>query len=158
MIEKMTRYDFILLSGSKEAFMDSLSELGVMDIQHSAKPVDVKSEAMLTRLEALNDEIKRIEKGTDSQLEELRQDLRQLEKESAAVIHWGEYDTEKLGAIGLPVRFWCVPEKKFDPSWAEAAVLQEVEREDGKVWFVTVGDADIPFTPLPSPARDIAEV
>ena len=158
MIEKMTRYDFILLSGSKEAFMDSLCELGVMDIQHSAKPVDVKSEAMLTRLDAINDEIKRIEKGSDPRLEELRLDLRQLEKESAAVIHWGEYDTEKLDSIGLPVKFWCVPEKKFDPSWADNTVLQEVEREDGKVWFVTVGDADIPFTPLPAPARDIAEV
>ena len=158
MIEKMTRYDFILLSGRKEAFLDSLCELGVMDIQHSAKPVDERSSAMLTRLEALRAEIKRIEKGSDAHLEELEAERRQFDKEAAVISRWGEYDRAKLNALGLPVKFYSVPEKKYDPEWEQSALIQEVERDKGKVWFVTVGPADIPFTPLPTPSRDLAEL
>ncbi len=158
MIEKMTRYDFILLSGRKEAFLDSLCELGVMDIQHSSKPVDARSEGMLSRLEALRAEIRRIEKGTDAHLEELEAERKLLDKEAAAISHWGEYDREKLKALGLPVKFYCVPEKKYDPEWEQSALIQEIERDKGKVWFVTVGPADIPFAPLPEPSRDLAEL
>ena len=158
MIEKMTRYDFILLSGRKEAFIDSLCELGVMDIKHSSKPVDGKSEAMLSRLEALTAEIKRIERGSDAHLEELEQDKKQLQKEAESISHWGEYDREKLKALGLPVRFYCVQEKKFKEEWASECVLQEIEREKGKVWFVVVGDSAIPDTPLPEPRHDAAEM
>ena len=158
MIEKMTRYDFILLSGRKEAFIDSLSKLGVMDIQHSARPVDARSESMLSRLEEIRGEISRIEKGTDAHLEELLSEKKQLEKEQASVSHWGEYDSAKLNALGLSVQFYCVPEKKFDPAWAESTLLQEVERDHGKVWFVTVGPSCIPVAPLPAPGRELSEV
>ncbi len=158
MIEKMTRYDFILLSGRKEAFLDSLRELGVMDIQHSAKSVDDTSEAMLVRLDALKSEIRRIEKGSDPHLDELKAEKKQLEKEAAVISRWGEYDREKLNALGLQVNFYCVPEKKFDPQWSRDFALQEIEREKGKVWFVTVGPVDIPFSPLPTPNRDLSEV
>ena len=158
MIEKMTRYDFILLSGRKEAFIDSLCELGVMDIKHSSKPVDDKSETMLSRLEALTAEIKRIERGSDAHLEELEQDRKQLQKEAESIAHWGKYDREKLKALGLPVRFYCVQEKKFKEEWASECVLQETEREKGKVWFVVVGDSAIPDTPLPEPRHDAAEM
>ena len=158
MIEKMTRYDFILLSGRKEAFLDSLCELGVMDIQHSAKPIDAHSEGMLSRLEALRAEIRRIEKGTDAHLEELEAERKQLEKEGAAIARWGKYDKEKLDALGLPVHFYCVPEKKYDPDWEQNALIQEVERDKGRVWFVTVGPAEIPFAPLPAPSRDMDEL
>ena len=40
MIEKMTKYSFILLSADKEKFLEDLTELGVVDITRSSKPVD----------------------------------------------------------------------------------------------------------------------
>ena len=40
MIEKMTRYNFILLGGEEEKFLADLQELGVVDITRSFKPVD----------------------------------------------------------------------------------------------------------------------
>ncbi|MBR5054531.1 MAG: hypothetical protein IKX07_02910, partial [Bacteroidales bacterium] len=66
MIEKMTRYDFILLSGQKEEFIRELGTLGVMDITRSSKPVDEKSDALLSELEAVRAEIRRISKGSDA--------------------------------------------------------------------------------------------
>ena len=53
MIEKMTRYDFVLLSGLKDEFIERLASLGVMDITRSDKPVDADSEELLASIEAL---------------------------------------------------------------------------------------------------------
>ncbi len=50
MITKMTRYDFILLCGEKESFLNELQELGVVDIARSSKPVDGKSAAMMEKI------------------------------------------------------------------------------------------------------------
>lgn len=49
MIEKMTKYSFILLSGESEVFLGNLQELGVVDIQRSRKPVDERSAALLDK-------------------------------------------------------------------------------------------------------------
>ena len=43
MIEKMTRYDFILPASAKDGFLEKLASLGVMDITRSLKPVDAHS-------------------------------------------------------------------------------------------------------------------
>lgn len=50
MIDKMTKYSFILLTGESEAFLGKLQELGVVDITRSVKPVDEKSAQMFDRL------------------------------------------------------------------------------------------------------------
>ena len=47
MIEKMTRYDFILLKGEEEEFLLKLQELGVVDVNRSSRPVDSDSLAMV---------------------------------------------------------------------------------------------------------------
>ena len=158
MIEKMTRYDFILLSGNRDSFLESLGKLGVMDVTRSSRPVDERSAAMLSEIESVSGEISRIEKGKDAHLSELEADLSSLHKEADSCAGWGEYDRGKLDSLGIPVRFYCVPEKKYDDSWADAFAIQEVERDKGKVWFVAFGEADIPAEPLPAPARSIGEV
>ncbi len=158
MIEKMTRYDFILLSGNKDSFLDKLSELGVMDITRSSKPVDAESEQMLARMDALKAEIRRIEKGSDSHLTGLQDERRYLDKELSAAAVWGDYDRQKLHSLGLPLHFYCVPEKKFDIAWAEACLLQETAREKGKVWFVVIGETAVSATPLPEPVRPVSEI
>ncbi|MBO4455699.1 MAG: ATPase V [Bacteroidales bacterium] len=153
MIEKMTRYDFVLLSSGKDGFIDALSALGVMDITRSAKPVDEKSASLLSEIEAVDACISRIAKGTDAHLKELQDALRSLQKEAESVSHWGEYDLARLNSLGVPVNFYCVPEKKYDESWAEQYAVAETDRERGKVWFVAVGDNDIPATPLAAPTK-----
>ena len=50
MIEKMTKYSFILLSSDTEEFLLQLQSTGMMDITRSRKPVDEKSSALLGRI------------------------------------------------------------------------------------------------------------
>ncbi len=49
MIDKMTKYSFILLSGDQEKFLEEIRDLGVVDITRSSKPVDRKSADMLDK-------------------------------------------------------------------------------------------------------------
>ena len=71
MIEKMTRYDFVLLSSDKEGFLEQLRELGVVDIKRSDRAVDERSEQMLEGIRLAKKEIELVEAGTDAHLEEL---------------------------------------------------------------------------------------
>ena len=52
MIEKMTKYSFVLLSADKEEFLSGLQDLGLVDITRSEKPVDDNTAAMLADIEA----------------------------------------------------------------------------------------------------------
>lgn len=49
MVGKMLKYSFILLNGESEAFLETLQELGVVDIERSSKPIDEKSSEMLEK-------------------------------------------------------------------------------------------------------------
>ena len=157
MIEKMTRYDFILLSGQKEEFIRELGTLGVMDITRSFKPVDEKSEALMSQLEGVKAEIRRISKGSDAHLRELLAERSELAKEAEALVHWGDYDRSKLESLGIPVRFYCVPDKSFDDEWAEQYPLEVLDSAKGKTWFVVFGASDFPATPLPAPSQSLGE-
>ena len=57
MIEKMTRYNFILLGGEEEKFLADLQELGVVDITRSFKPVDDASNQLLLQAENLKNAV-----------------------------------------------------------------------------------------------------
>ena len=48
MISPMTKYSFVLLSEQTEGFLSKIQDLGVIDITRSLKPVDGKSEALLS--------------------------------------------------------------------------------------------------------------
>lgn len=47
MIVKMTKYSILLLSGKKDAALEKIQKIGLMDITRSAKPIDKTSELML---------------------------------------------------------------------------------------------------------------
>lgn len=76
MIEKMTKYSFLLLSGEEEKFLSALQELGVVDITRSTKPIDDSSEKMLGITEdyrkALN-ELNKIDYSSDKDLDKIRE-------------------------------------------------------------------------------------
>ena len=157
MIEKMTRYDFILPAKAKEGFLETISSLGVVDITRSSKPVDTRSEELLRRIESLKVLIGQIEKGTDPHYRELISELDEADKEVELLRVWGDYDRSKLDALGLDYAFYCTPEKKFDPSWESDYALMEVEREKGKVYYIVVSPGDFPQTPLPTPEHTLSE-
>ena len=159
MIEKMTKYSFILPSGRQEEFISRLSELGIVDIKRSAVPVDSRSEEMLAGIERLKGEIRDLENGSDERLASLLSEKTELERTLAEVEPWGEHDLGKFASLGLDIHFYIAPSNRFEPSWAEDYALQTVSEKDGRTWFVVVGDASgFPLSAVPAPEAKASDV
>ena len=102
MIERMTKYSFVLLASQKDEFLQSLQQLGVVDITRSDKPVDDRSAALLAEADVLSREIADISAGFDAHLTDLRASLAELLKERDEIAPWGSWDRDLLphGAAG----------------------------------------------------------
>ena len=157
MIEKMTKYSWILLGGDKQEFLESLRSLGVVDITRSAKPVDEHSEQMLEAIEAAKALEKDIMIGSDARLRKLQSERDEIALMLDEVSVWGTYDKQKLESLGIPVSFYCVQSKKFEPLWAENFPLEVICEKDGKTWFVTLGAEDFPLKPVQAPEMNESE-
>ena len=171
MIEKMTKYSFILLNGEEKDFLSRLQELGLLDITRSVKPVDNQSSGLLARAETYRRLMTELEKvfipeetvpvppGEDiageaekalKELEKLVEERKAAEKAYAAALPWGTFESQKLLALqeaGLTIHFHSVPAKTFREEWKETVPLSVIS-EAKTVRFVTVlpaGETD----PLP---------
>ena len=157
MIEKMTKYSWILLSGDKQEFLERLRALGVVDITRSSKPVDRHSQDLLSSIESTQALVKEIENGSDAHLTKLKSEREELAHTLEEISVWGDYDRSLLRGIGLPVRFHCVQTKRFEPLWSENYPLEVIGEKDGKTWFVTVGADDFPVKEIPAPTVTVSE-
>ena len=167
MIEKMTRYSFILLNREKEGFLDELSGLGVMDISRSTKPIDERSAEMLGEAESLKRRIDLLEKGDwkrDEQYAALAERKAEAERALAEREPWGVIDMEKTAALernGIVFHYYIIPEKRYDPAWEEQYALRIVRQEEGKVWMVVAAPegvtVDLPFKEAPRPIISLEE-
>lgn len=185
MISPMTKYSFILLSGQTEEFLSKIQDLGVIDITRSVKPVDEKSEVLLSEadtvkkaLNVLNSCDAEPEKGfrfdgdpveaalkAQADVEELKNELSSAKKELSARKPWGQFSTESIGRLeaqGLRIRFYSCQKKKFDPAWAEIQPLQVVSETDTTVFFVTVApvseEYSFPIEPMAAPEGSVNEM
>ena len=161
MIAPMTKYSFILLSGQQDGFLETLQDIGLVDITRSVKPVDEKSASILSRAAAMKETISALGYAdtADAQpvpldgdpasagrhaLSELSAALDRkaaLEKEAARRRPWGQFNPEALDALtslGYKIRYYSVATKQFNPAWAEKYPLQVVSEEGGKTFFVTI--------------------
>ena len=132
MIEKMTKYSFILLKGEEAKFLEQLRELGVVDIKRSSVPVDDHSTDLLDRISQVKNEIGSLESGVDTHLTELLDQRQSIASAAETIAPWGDYDRDKtdaLGAAGVPIHFFCVRKKAFDPAWAEEYPLEIISDE-----------------------------
>ena len=162
MIEKMTRYDFVLLSSDKESFLADLRELGVVDIKRSDKAVDGTSEQMLEQIRLAKEEIRLVEKGTDAHLEELLTRAGEQRALAASIRPWGDFDPariEELRSLGVVTRFYCCPRKQYDPAWEQNHALQIISEDEKTLWFVVMdeGECDLPLKEVPAPACSYSE-
>ena len=162
MIEKMTKYSFILLKGEEEKFLEQLRELGVVDIKRSSVPVDEHSTDLVDRIGQVRNEIGALENGVDTHLTELLSFRDSLAEAAEVIAPWGEYDrdkTEALGRAGVPMHFYCVRRKEFDPEWENDYPLQVICDEGKKVHFVIPGDiTGFPVKEVNSPMYAINEL
>ena len=129
MVEKMTKYSFVLLSGETEGFLKWLQDLGIVDVTRSTKPVDEKSSQMLDKVSRVTKTLSILEKldysadpdfelirkaadktciegckavntlGATARLEELKAELASARKTMNDVAPWGDYDKVALDAL-----------------------------------------------------------
>lgn len=159
MIDRMTKYSFILLMQDKDSFIENLRDIGVIDITRGSKPVDEHSETLLSNIQEKKTLIKEISSGMDAHLSELNTVLKEHEKELREAQAWGDYDKEKLKGLGIDIHYFCLRDKDFDESWKEQFAIQPVWKENGKIWFVVVGDAEgFPYKEIPAPQHTASEI
>ena len=177
----MTKYDFILLSGDADAFLEKLQSVGVVDITRSMKPIDDKSEKLSARAEIYRKalaQLKEIEKADDPgqkptdfavEVMEIVRDkdaieaqLPQLRKDADELVPWGQFDAksfDRLKEMGLKLHFYKA--KAVDPEWKEQYAISEISNLGGYSYFVVVSDSDdydFPLKELPAPDRDYAAI
>lgn len=184
MVTKMTKYSFILLSEQTEGFLNSLQELGVVDISRSLKPIDEQSSGMLAEADRAKKALTILaackagsEKDfkfdgcpvdavleTQDRIAEISAEIAAAKKEIAVRQPWGSFrseDIHKLESQGLKLRFYSCMKKKFDPSWAEIQPLEVISETESKVFFVTVSPAEeeysFPLETIPAPEGSVNE-
>lgn len=184
MVTKMTKYSFILLSEQTEGFLNSLQELGVVDISRSLKPIDEQSSGMLAEADRAKKALSILaackagsEKDfkfdgcpvdavleTQDRIAEISAEIAAAKKEIAVRQPWGSFrseDIHKLESQGLKLRFYSCMKKKFDPSWAEIQPLEVISETESKVFFVTVSPAQeeysFPLEAIPAPEGSVNE-
>ena len=164
MIEKMTRYNFILLGGEEEQFLAGLQELGVVDITRSFKPVDDASNQLLLKAESLKNAVAFLSSQDfpdvtplpvsaedpaeetallQRRLQDVRFKLEAARKEFNLRKPWGSFnqtDFDELEKRGYKTRWYCVSKKVFTEDWEDLVPLKVIREEDNQVWFVTVSD------------------
>lgn len=184
MVTKMTKYSFILLSEQTEGFLNSLQELGVVDISRSLKPIDEQSSGMLAEADRAKKALSILaacKAGSDKdfrfdgcpvdavletqdRIAEIAAEIAAAKKEIAVRQPWGSFrseDIHKLESQGLKLRFYSCMKKKFDPSWAEIQPLEVISETESKVFFVTVSPAEeeysFPLEAIPAPEGSVNE-
>lgn len=184
MVTKMTKYSFILLSEQTEGFLNSLQELGVVDISRSLKPIDEQSSEMLAEADRAKKALSILaacKDGSDKdfkfdgcpvdavletqdRIAEISAEIAAAKKEIAVRQPWGSFrseDIHKLESQGLKLRFYSCMKKKFDPSWAEIRPLEVISETESKVFFVTVSPAEeeysFPIEAVPAPEGSVNE-
>ena len=180
----MTKYSFILLSEQTEGFLNSLQELGVVDISRSLKPIDEQSSGMLAEADRAKKALSILaacKAGSDKdfkfdgcpvdavletqdRIAEISAEIAAAKKEIAVRQPWGSFrseDIHKLESQGLKLRFYSCMKKKFDPSWAEIQPLEVISETESKVFFVTVSPAEeeysFPIEAVPAPEGSVNE-
>ena len=181
MVTEMTKYDFILLSGDADAFLEKLQTVGVVDITRSLKPIDDKSEKLSARAEVYRQALaalKEVEPAefaektygdlavnvldTLKEKETLVTQRAELQKELEECQPWGSFDSngiQRLANLGLKMHFYKA--KTIDPAWKEQYALSEISSDGDFTYFVVVSDTDayeFPLKELPAPRRDSAAI
>ena len=157
MIRTMTKYSFILMDGDKELFLQELQELGVVDIVRSSQAVDQTSAAILSEMESLQNRIKCIKAGSDSELLSIQDKIASLRKELKEINVWGDYDKSMLKL--LDIKLYSISTKMYDSKWEDDYAIEIIEERDNSTYFVIAGSAaGFPLASIPVPERTASEV
>ena len=181
MIEKMTKYSFVLLDAGKEDFLSRLQDLGLVDITRSTKALDDTSRQMVadielidgliqglkkagipegTQVEHIDGDIVRLAGGMIMRYAQDKDEIQSLRKELEVRRIWGSYDPgilQKLSEAGVPVSFHKLQNKQFRSEWSEEYAIAVVHKDKATTWFVVAGEDPLPGR-LPAPETNLTQL
>ena len=179
MIASMTKYSFVLLSGTQEELLTSLQEIGLVDITRSIKPIDEASQNLKAEIELLDGlinglrkadipegtvpefidgDIVRLAGGMLMRYSDDTVEIKQLQSEISDLRLWGQFDADVLGELaraGVPVHFHKLSMKAFKPEWAQEYALTVVSQDKSHTLFVVAGPDTLPGE-IPVPTSGLA--
>ena len=181
MIGKMTKYSFVLLNGEQNGLIESLQDIGLMDINRSIKPVDDHSHKIKSEIELLDgliqgigkvelpegtqpvpyqeEDLVRLAGGTLMLYTEAEAEVNKLRKEIEDRKAWGEFDHDilrKLSEAGIPLHFHRLSPKAFKEEWADEYALSVISARKDAVWFVVAAEDSLPGE-IPAPTCSSAD-
>ena len=182
MIDRMTKYSFILLNGEEGALLDRLQALGLVDITRSEKPVDEASSKLSGEIDLIQglmqgirsiklpegtkpvtypeEDLERLAGGALMHYADIESKVASLRAEADALRHWGHFDpalVQKLSEAGVALHFHTVVPKQFKPEWKDDHALDVISRGKNNIYFVVAGEDDLPGE-VPVPSRSATEV
>ena len=181
MIDRMTKYSFILLNGEEGALLDQLQALGLVDITRSEKPVDEASSKLSGEIDLIQgliqgihniklpegtqpvaypeEDLERLAGGALMHYADIQSKVAELRAEADSLRHWGAFDPaliQKLTDAGVTLHFHAVAPKQFKPEWKNDYTLEVISRGKERVYFVVAGEDGLPGE-VPVPTRSAAE-
>ena len=145
MIEKMTKYSFILLSCDTEEFLLQLQSTGMMDITRSRKPVDEKSSALLDRITDCRDTegfLKKSDFAKDPDISGIQAAAQSAELPDTDPVRFVREQKEKLESIASAIATEKSRMKAYAP-WGDfdKGSLDKTASEAGcEIHFFTVSE------------------
>lgn len=146
MIEKMTKYTFLVFHGDYDAFLNNIREAGVVHINEKAEGYAENENLQQVLAQAKNLE-RILAQGASDELMQTKNDLESklaaIKTEIQRMQVWGNFDfqtIENLRQAGYELHFYCCSASQYKEEWG-GIVVGEAE---GKVYFVSL-------TPDPSP-------
>ena len=140
MIEKMTKYTFLVFHGDYNAFLSNIREAGVVHINEKAEGYAENENLQQVLANAKNLE-RILAQGASDQLiqkkTELETQLVTVKNEIQRMHVWGNFDTLKIQSLkedGYDLHFYCCSQSQYKEEWG-GVVVGEAE---GKVYFVIV--------------------
>lgn len=168
MIVNMKRMELLLYHKEREQFLENLRTLGVVHVVESPQQEETAEVQVLTqKLKACAQTISSLMKIQNVQeisipqiqecdsveeviekynelkgkIEKTEQEIAALNKDCSRLEPWGDFKPEsvhRLADINVRMRFFLLPQKKFDTLDKKNLVFEEINRTDGMVYFVVL--------------------
>jgi len=179
MIIPMTKFAFLVYHLDYPVFMEELQKIGLIHVSGRGQHIGEKEKKFLDQINRLKTTISILEKrepfgsfsivSTDQFLDriddiikekdQLDNQLKKVEKELNDLLPWGNIsvaDLKRISELGLTIKFFQVPEKRYSEVWIAAYATEEISRVNGNVYFVALAehgvDISLEATEVKAPA------
>lgn len=172
MIVRMNKYSFVVLESQREDFLQSIQELGMVDVTATGWEPSDDDLQLMQDIERHGEAVRRLRKllategfrpgepyGTGAEAFEkywvARKETARLETEivayrklAADVRHWGSYDPEvleRLAEQGVSMRFFTAYSADFGKKrteWEQGRIIEVVNAEGGVTYFAVITTPD----------------